>query len=727
MRGFPVLAALMASSAPCLATSLAGQDGCDLIRSRSSSVQVTRDGFLNYISEPVFGCAGGVVIHADSAVLDDASGFTRFIGNFEYRDSTGFMTADRADYSASAGRLIGVGNVRIDDEATGASFEGDSAVLVSTGPRREEGELTVVGRDGRRAHAIILASPRPAPDSSETAAQALEEAASDSIQAADSAATDLRGPAPPTDSAAAGSREPTPATDSTVADAQEPTPATDSTAADAQEPIPAADSTAADAQEPTPATDSTAADAREPIPATDSAAASTPDPLPRDTTPVPYYVDARRIHMQGADRMWATGDAELRNDDFRAQADSIEYREESGKLFLRGAAPRVLGYGTGYALSGDAVDMDLDGNQVAARGDADLSGSEINLTAPEIRVLTRGGALHRVVAMNERPPEPEGSGRPGDENVSSADSAAAAAGEESSSDSALATEASPGERSAGIRSGDVEEATPVAGEEVAVETDADPDVSGDSVEASPARPRAVAETFELEGDSIDVRAPNEVLERVVAVGGARGESFARDSLNDARTPDIARSDWISGDTIVAVFRPVPPGADAEPAADGSGGYRLDRLDARGQAATLYRMIASGDADADAGGGDADGEGTVADDEADAAQRSPGEAGSDENALDRPERQGAEGEASGDPAQRPGEGASEEAAAPETDPVPRLSLHYARGDRITILMRDGEVFSVVATGDISGVQLEPVVASPPPPDTVAARTPNRETR
>ena len=186
LRPSPVLAALMAGPALCLATGVAAQGNCDLLQSRSSTVQVTGDGFFNYISDPVFGCEGGVIIRADSAVLDDVSGYTRFIGNFEYRDSTAFMTADRADHFASEGRLIGVGNIHIIDGASGATFEGDSTVLVGSSSRREDGEMTILGLDGRRAHAVILVSPQAgAPDSGEPPPDSAA-AESDSAEVADS-------------------------------------------------------------------------------------------------------------------------------------------------------------------------------------------------------------------------------------------------------------------------------------------------------------------------------------------------------------------------------------------------------------------------------------------------------------------------------------------------------------------------------------------------------------
>ncbi|MYC51073.1 MAG: hypothetical protein F4X47_02010 [Gammaproteobacteria bacterium] len=663
MRPSPVLAALMAGSALCLATGVAAQGSCDLLQSRSSTVQVTGDGFFNFISDPVFGCEGGVIIRADSAVLDDVSGYTRFIGNFEYRDSAASMTADRADHFASEGRLIGVGNVHIIDGASGATFEGDSTVLIGSSSRREDGEMTILGLDGRRAHAVILVSPQAgAQDSAE----------------------------PPPDSAAAEG-------DSTeVADSPEAPP---------------------DSAAPT---DSAAA-------GTGGEVAPEPEPSPPDTTPVPYDIDAERIYLSGADYMLATGNAELFNDEFRALADSIEYRETTGKLFLRGTAPRVFGYGAEYVLSGDAVDLDMNGNQVAARGDAALSGNEIDLTAPEIRVLMEDGVLDRIVAMNERPPEPEPPGPPDEVDSPSGDSAAAtaAASEEQAADD---VRAEPIELVLG-------EAIPLGDESLPGDADAPRDTSGETTDSAaalpPARPRAVAETFELEGDSIHVLAPDEVLERVVAVGDARGESLARDSLNTEDTPEIARSDWVSGDTITAVFQPV--GADtsaaagAEPAADEtSGGYQLDRLVARGQAASLYRLIPSG------GGGEGEEAGEeeeevvdepsqqdAAGDEAPEQAAAGGEEQAAVEAVAEEEVSGAVQEAATeeDPGAREpaGEAGGEEAAA-QPEPDSRLALHYVRGDLITIFMQDGEVTSVIVEGNAQGVQLAP--RAPPPADTTA---------
>ncbi len=711
MRPSPVLAALVAGLALCLATGVAAQGNCDLLQSRSSTVQLTRDGFFNFISDPVFGCEGGVIIRADSAVLDDVSGHTRFVGNFEYRDSTAFMTADRADHFTSEGRLIGVGNVHIIDGTSGATFTGDSTVLVGSSSRREDGEMTILGLNGRRAHAVILVSPQAAPPDSPEAPPDSAATENDPTGVADSTE------APP-DSAAterdpAEAADPTERPSDTVAAAGDSATAGDSAAAG--DTTGAAAAVAAENREDSAApTDSAAAGTDEEV-GPDGEVAPDPEPSPPDTTPVPYDIDAERIYLSGADYMLATGNAELHNDEFRALADSIEYRETTGKLFLRGSAPRVFGYGAEYVLSGDEVDLDMDGNQVAARGDAALSGSEIDLTAPEIRVLMRDGVLDRIVAMNERPPETELPGPPDEGDSPPGDSAAAAV------DADLRAE------SAELALG---EAIPLGEEPAPGDADALRDTSGENGDSAavlpPARPRALAETFELEGDSIDVLAPNEALERVVAVGDARGESLARDSLNTEDTPEIARSDWVSGDTIIAVFQPVAADtsaeAGAEPAAgEASGGYQLDRLVARGEAASLYRMTPSG------GGGAEEGEG-AGEGEEDVVAEPPRQAAAEEEAEGQvAEEAVAEDDVSGEPTEETateadpgapeptGEAGGEEATA-QPEPDNRLALHYVRGDLITIFMQDGEVTSVIVEGNAQGVQLEPL--APPPADTTA---------
>ena len=58
--------------------------------------------------------------------------------------------------------------------------------------------------------------------------------------------------------------------------------------------------------------------------------------------------------------------------------------------------------------------------------------------------------------------------------------------------------------------------------------------------------------FVLTADSLEVRAPNQTVERVFASGSARSVSQAGDSLSVELLPQIAQSDWLEGDTVIAL-------------------------------------------------------------------------------------------------------------------------------------------------------------------------------
>lgn len=96
------------------------------------------------------------------------------------------------------------------------------------------------------------------------------------------------------------------------------------------------------------------------------------------------------------------------------------------------------------------------------------------------------------------------------------------------------------------------------------------------------RPWAAVETFELTGDSLDVLAPLQRLERVLASGNARSESSAGDSLNVELLPEVARKDWLEGDTIVITFEP-------EDDDTGEGEMTVQQVVATVGARSLYRL------------------------------------------------------------------------------------------------------------------------------------------
>lgn len=123
---------------------------------------------------------------------------------------------------------------------------------------------------------------------------------------------------------------------------------------------------------------------------------------------------------------------------------------------------------------------------------------------------------------------------------------------------------------------------------VAVMAPAPPGVM--SLDSADARPVAQADDFELTADSIEVIAPGEVLERIFAGGMARSVSRARDSLNVEMLPEIARTDWLEGDTVIVTFVPVDTIESRGSAADtAQSAYRIDRITARGDARSLYRL------------------------------------------------------------------------------------------------------------------------------------------
>jgi len=95
---------------------------------------------------------------------------------------------------------------------------------------------------------------------------------------------------------------------------------------------------------------------------------------------------------------------------------------------------------------------------------------------------------------------------------------------------------------------------------VATSMDIEGEEPPDSAEAM--RPEASVEDFVLTADSLEITAPDQKVERVFAAGTARSVSTSADSLNIELLPEIARSDWLEGDTIVVKFRPAQPGAGA---------------------------------------------------------------------------------------------------------------------------------------------------------------------
>jgi hypothetical protein len=159
----------------------------------------------------------------------------------------------------------------------------------------------------------------------------------------------------------------------------------------------------------------------------------------------------------------------------------------------------------------------------------------------------------------------------------------------------------------------------------------------------PPQPRIVAEEFRLSADSIDVRAPKQELEEVIAIGNAYS------STNDTipAPPDVGElegtlsTDWMRGDTVHAYFS-ANPKAETDTTANSR---VLDRVVSSGApASSLYRR-----------------------------REIPVPTAAD---------------------------------TAQTTPVAQYEIGYLLARRIEVIMVDGEVRDVNATEDVRGVYLQP---------------------
>jgi lipopolysaccharide export system protein LptA len=251
-----------------------------------------------------------------------------------------------------------------------------------------------------------------------------------------------------------------------------------------------------------------------------------PDSLPPETDPgPPYTVEGDVIVIRGSTYFRSVGAVRIERDSLVAFGDSAEYQGSSEQLVLVGAARVESG---AYTLVGRTITLgtsETEASEIHARRDGLLTGDDLVVTAPHIALHLADGVLERMVAVPL----------------------------------VLELETEPSAES--------------------------PDSRGDSSDL--ARPVAIAESFELTADSLEVISAADVIERILAVGDARSVSRARDSLNVAVLPEIARSDWLEGDTVVISLvqvRDTVLGSDTTEAE-----YEVERIVARVGARSLYRL------------------------------------------------------------------------------------------------------------------------------------------
>ena len=260
----------------------------------------------------------------------------------------------------------------------------------------------------------------------------------------------------------------------------------------------------------------------------------------------PYEIEAERFVVEGRQAFRAVNNVVLVRDSLRATGDTLYYDQGSGAMSLRGE-PRV---GDGrFDLTAQSVSITpaSPGNEnILARGDASLSGAAVAIEAPAIRLFLDGGDLGRLVALATVP----------------ADSPA------TQPDTAGMT---PGDQAR-------------VAEMITAAAESDTANTLDSVP----RPSAYAEDLTLVADSIEVLSPAQTLRALTAVGTARVVAVRADST-DEDTPEVARSDWMEGDTVVASFLPPSPGRGSGTGPQAAGRALLETLVAAGNARSLYRV------------------------------------------------------------------------------------------------------------------------------------------
>lgn len=546
----------------------AAQKGCEFGEGSGTfnQVAIPNGGFIIRVAHPHLVCKDGAELWSDSTVTFTAQHVSHLMGHVRFRDEARVMRADDALYHSDTSVLTAFGHLFVQDTARGSIIRnGKLDYRRKTSTRPSEQMTVVIGSDLVRPVALLRI--RPVQDSTGTAAAAPGPARTIEPDAPGAGSDSTRAAVPDTvvkpDTTHAAVPDTAVKPDTAQAVVQDTSRAAkpDTTHAVAPDTTRRAKPDTTHAMVPDSAKTGPPPLVKGRVPSTGEAgepgappgAPPVPDTArttePPDTTP--YVVKADRLLLQGESYFRATGSVNIDRDSLHAFADTAVYDQAGGRILLKAFA-KVQS--SGYDLSGDRVNISVpDGRmrQVRAIHEAKLTGNQLNMTAPVITVFLTDGQMDRLVATPMR----------GD----AADTVSLAPPEAPDAGSSLARRMS------------------------LLHTVADSGRTAAPDSADEARPVASSEKFRLTADSLDVRAPGQVLDKMYAVGQARGESSAGDSLNVPSLPEIARKDWITGDTLIATFVKVQPKPDQP---RDSAHYDLDRLVAQGNAHSLYRIAPS---------------------------------------------------------------------------------------------------------------------------------------
>ncbi len=108
---------------------------------------------LLYFKDPVhWVCTGGIVLDADSAVMNRAASTIELVGGVLYRDTARELTSDWANYVGREDQLFARGNVRLRDLANASVITGEQLDYRRETPERPMSRMIV---QGGRPHAIL--------------------------------------------------------------------------------------------------------------------------------------------------------------------------------------------------------------------------------------------------------------------------------------------------------------------------------------------------------------------------------------------------------------------------------------------------------------------------------------------------------------------------------------------------------------------------------------------
>ena len=153
-RSALLVAVLVAAAAPDT-LSAQGRRCNQVLPADARQIVNARGQEMVYFRDPVrMVCTGGLVIEADSAVMNRALSSIQLVGHVLYQDSIRRLTADWANYLGRTDELHARGSVELVDVDQGTTVTGDELQYLRPGPQRPIAHTVV---RGRRPYALLPA------------------------------------------------------------------------------------------------------------------------------------------------------------------------------------------------------------------------------------------------------------------------------------------------------------------------------------------------------------------------------------------------------------------------------------------------------------------------------------------------------------------------------------------------------------------------------------------